>query len=88
MFKNVGECASHSPTFKIVWNSCLPFGFDGGSREIVGQDGIIGIALCAHHSGTNLAETYPMSPSCSRENEAGGYIIGPHLFVHYESGAV
>ena len=66
----------------------LPPCFDGGSGEIVGEDRIVGITFCAHHGGTDLAEAYTVSPSCAGEDETGGYVMGRHLFIYNESGAV
>ena len=39
------------------------------SREVVRQDLLVGITLGSHHSGTDLAQAYAVSPACTCQDK-------------------
>ena len=52
------------------------------------QDLVVVIALGAHYCGTNLAESYAVSPACTRESECLRHAVLYVLLVNHECAAV
>ena len=62
---------------------------DFSSLIVVQQDGIIEIALLAHHGSTNLAESYSVSPSGANQFEAlRNTVFICIIFIYHEGRAL
>ena len=47
------------------------------------QDLLVGVALICHHSSTDLAQTYTMSPACAGEDEVAIFVA-----IHHKSTTI
>ena len=65
----------------------IPF-LNRGSGEIMREDFPVRISFGSHHGGSDLAKPYAMSPSGSRQDEAGGDIKADILLIDNKGRAV
>ena len=79
----------------IIGQGCPDFGhlclihfLNRGSGEIMREDFPVRIPFGSHHGGSDLAKPYAMSPSGSRQDEAGGDIEADILLIDNKGRAV
>ena len=65
-----------------VWHiRFMSFGlnrFEFATREVMGKDLLVGITLVSHDGSTDLAQTYTVSPSCTRQDKVACLVAINH----------